>query len=70
MQPHYSVPEIAKQWRASDDTIREIFRDEPGVVRIGSSKKKTVLRIPADVLERVHQRLQLKGQSRRSEVKS
>jgi hypothetical protein len=60
---HYTVAEIAAMWAISDDVARALFQNEPGVLVIGdpkpSSRKRryTTLRIPEDVLERVHKRM-------------
>jgi hypothetical protein len=42
-----------------DDTIRRLFRDEPGVLKVGSpelrfKRKRWQISIPQSVLERVH----------------
>ena len=60
---HYSVNEIAALWSLSDDAVRKIFENEPGVLTIGDTRshlrkrRYTTLRIPEDVLARVHRRL-------------
>lgn len=60
---HYTVAEIASAWKLSEDTIRKLFRDEPGVLVIGNQKPRygrrryVSLRIPEFVVERVHRRL-------------
>lgn len=59
---HYSPDELAELWGVSTETIRSIFRDEPGVLKIGKTGTKykrgyVTLRIPEDVAERVHARL-------------
>ena len=59
---HYSPDELAELWGVSAETIRSIFRDEPGVLKIGKTGTRTkrgyfTLRIPEDVAERVHTRL-------------
>jgi hypothetical protein len=59
---HYSVEELASAWALSAETVRSIFRDEPGVLKIGKPATKhkrgyITLRIPEEVAERVHQRL-------------
>ena len=60
---HFKVEELAELWAVSDDTIRRLFRDEPGVINLGneeSSRKKrryVSLRIPETVAERVHRKL-------------
>jgi len=60
---HYAVAEIAGMWNLSDDAVRKISEKEPGVLAIGDSRptvrkrRYTTLRIPEDVLARVHRRL-------------
>jgi hypothetical protein len=60
---HYTVAEIAAAWKLSEDTIRKLFRHEPGVLVIGNQKPRygrrryLSLRIPEFVIERVHRRL-------------
>jgi hypothetical protein len=61
-EPHYSVNQVAKQWGFSDDTIRKLFQNEPGVIGIedpGTENKRgyRTLRIPESVIERVHRRM-------------
>jgi hypothetical protein len=59
-EKHYKVPELAKLWSLSDDLVRDLFEDEPGVLTItrpeNVRKKKRAyvsLRIPASVAKRV-----------------
>ena len=52
---HYSVTEVAKLWALSRDSVRRLFRREPGVLVMGD--RYVTLRIPESVLERVHRRL-------------
>jgi hypothetical protein len=59
---HYEPNELAELWGVSAETIRNVFREEPGVLRIahpnGSKKRKYVLmRVPESVAQRVHKRL-------------
>ena len=59
---HYSIPEIAKLWKLSDDKVRLLFKDESGVMRIGAPERMhkrgyITLRIPESVLNRVHERI-------------
>lgn len=60
---HYSPAEIAELWSLSVDSVRKLFEKEPGVLVLGNiatpRRKRcyTTLRIPADVLDRVHRRL-------------
>lgn len=59
---HFSVQEIAEMWGLGVDKIRELFIDEPGVIRIGNRERRgcrgyITLRIPASVVQGVHARL-------------
>ena len=60
---HYTVAEVASLWNLSDDAVRHIFEREPGVLVLSAAQPKrgkrgyTTLRIPEDVVERVHRRM-------------
>jgi len=60
---HYSPAEIAELWNLSADTVRKLFENEPGVLLIEGSvgryrkRRYRTLRIPENVVERVHHRL-------------
>jgi hypothetical protein len=61
-ETHYTPDELASLWGVSVDSIRRIFRDEPGVLKMGDKNPKhkrqyLTLRIPGSVAERVHTRL-------------
>ena len=62
IEKHYTVTEIAEAWGLKYDTVKRVFDDEPGVLRISNPRtlvrKKApyiTLRIPASVLDRVYQ---------------
>ena len=60
---HYKPSEVAALWLLNDETIRQLFRDQPGVIVLQGPVKKgkrpyKTIRIPHSVLERVHKRLQ------------
>jgi hypothetical protein len=62
IEQHYSPAEIAERWNLSQDAVRKIFENEPGVLVVGNrqrhhKRRYTTLRIPQSVLERVHRRL-------------
>lgn len=60
LEKHYEVNDLAAKWSLSDDSIRRIFRAEPGVVRWvrkGGRRPYVILRIPQSVAERVYRRL-------------
>jgi hypothetical protein len=66
LEKHYSVTEIAKLWGLSENTIRRIFSNEPGVVEWGNGEDRfrrgyKTIRIPESVLQRVHRRLSKAG---------
>lgn len=59
---HYSVQELASLWGLGVDKVRELFEDEPGVIKLrnpATRKKRayTTLRIPETVAARVQSRL-------------
>lgn len=63
---HYTVDEIAAAWNLSRDTIRRMFINEDGVLKIcrpGTRYKRahTTLRIPESVKWRVHRRMSTKA---------
>ena len=57
---HYNPKELASIWRLDETTIRRLFIDEPGVLKIGKSNRRDgkrdylSLRIPESVALRVH----------------
>jgi hypothetical protein len=58
---HFTVAELAEIWRLDETTIRRVFQDVPGVLRIGRSKRRdgkrdyVTLRIPEGVALRVYE---------------
>lgn len=61
-EKHYSPADLAKAWSFDVETVRNIFRDEPGVLKIGEKnplhkRSYLTLRIPESVAVRVHKRL-------------
>jgi AraC-like DNA-binding protein len=61
---NYTVAELAQEWGLSSDKIRELFKDEPGVLKLrdenaGRKRKRkyVTLRIPPDVARRVARRI-------------
>ena len=59
---HFTIREVAEMWNLSDEFIRQLVRDEPGVtewVRQAPGRRcYRVLRIPESVVERLHRRAQ------------
>jgi hypothetical protein len=63
-QSDYTVAQLAAEWGFSSDKIRELFRNEPGVLKLrdeNAAKKRkrsyVTLRIPPEVAQRVKRRL-------------
>jgi hypothetical protein len=62
-EDHFSPAYWAKKWGVSAETIRTLFRHEPGVLKLKDRKTTRYkrgyvsLRIPVSVAERVHKRL-------------
>lgn len=55
-EQHYRPSEIAKRWAVSVWTVRRLFADMPGVLKIGTGNYKT-LYIPESVMRREYERL-------------
>ena len=62
----FTVQELAKTWRVSDDTVRRLVRDEPDILDFGKQSRRKrryrPIRIPQHVAARVYERLQKGGQ--------
>jgi len=61
-EKHFTPQQLADAWGVSVQTIREMFKDEEGVLKWGSDGTRVrraykTLRIPKEVAERVHRRL-------------
>jgi hypothetical protein len=62
LEQHYTPVQIAARWGCSDDCIRDLFIDEPGVLKITRpetlhKRRYVSLRIPESVVVRVGARL-------------
>jgi hypothetical protein len=59
---HYTPQQLAELWGFDQSTIRRIFIDEPGVLKVGKQGRRDgkrdyiSLRIPTSVAQRVHER--------------
>ena len=60
---HHTVKDLSGIWQLSTATVTRMFRDEPGVLRLGKAQARrgrrsyTTLRIPESVVQRVYRRL-------------
>jgi len=61
LERHFDPKELAKCWKLDPSTIRRMFQDQPGVLKLGKSNRRdgkrdyVTLRIPQSVAERVYQ---------------
>jgi len=59
-EPHYSVADLGTLWGLDQSTIRRMFQDQPGVLKIGKAGRRDgkrdymTLRIPRSVARRFH----------------
>src|SRR5438094_2764480 len=57
---HFTASDLGELWKLDETTIRRMFQDEPGVLKIGKSKRRdgkrdyVTLRIPEAVALRVY----------------
>jgi AraC-like DNA-binding protein len=56
---HYTPKELAELWRLDESTVRRMFQDETGVLKIGSAGRRdkrdyVTLRIPASTAARFY----------------
>ena len=58
---HYRLKDLAELWGLDESTVRRLFQDEPGVLKIGRAGRRDgkrdymSIRIPESVALRVHQ---------------
>jgi len=62
IERHFTVNELSKLWGLSVDTVRGLFRNHPGVLKIAHPERRErrrycTLRIPESVAQQVHQTL-------------
>jgi hypothetical protein len=58
-EAHFTISDLAKQWRLGRETVRLLIKEEPGVIKIRLGDRKTMTRysVPESVARRVHTRL-------------
>src|SRR6266581_4946373 len=56
-EQHFTPAQIAKQWGLSVYTVRRMFANVPGVLKIGQKGKHVSLRIPGRLLRAYHVKL-------------
>lgn len=64
MEKHLSVQQVAKMWGLGENTVRRMFEDLQGVLKISQPRlngahakraPRTILRIPESLVIRVHE---------------
>jgi hypothetical protein len=58
-EKHYRVGELAALWGLGRETVRQIIKDGPGVVkvRMGRNRKHTTYSVPESAARRIHTKL-------------
>ena len=58
-EPHFTISDLASQWKLGRETVRLLVKDEPGVIKIRLGRRKALTRysVPESVARRVHTRL-------------
>ena len=56
-EQHFTPAQIAKQWGISAHTVRRLFADVPGVLKIGQKGKHVSLRVPGRLLKAYHAKM-------------
>jgi hypothetical protein len=58
-ESHFTIGDLAKQWRLGRETVRLLLKDEPGVLKIRLGRRKSLTRysVPESVARRVHTKL-------------
>jgi hypothetical protein len=62
LEKHYTCHELSELWKLAPDTIRALFRDTPGVLKISRPARRnkrgyTSFRIPESVAQKRHAEL-------------
>jgi hypothetical protein len=62
LEKHFTCHELAELWNLGPDTIRHLFRDTPGVLKISRPARRnkrtyTSYRIPESVAQKRHAEL-------------
>lgn len=61
LERHFTAKELAELWALDESTVRRLFQDQTGVLKLGRTNRRdgkrdyVTLRIPQSVALRVHQ---------------
>jgi hypothetical protein len=39
LEAHYSIAELAAKWKLSRETVRQLFKNEPGIVKVRNGRR-------------------------------
>jgi hypothetical protein len=55
-EPHFSIAELAAKWKLSRETVRQLVKDDPAVVKVRNGRRKALTRhsVPASAASRIH----------------
>lgn len=74
LERHYTIAELAELWNVAHSTVKNLFANEPGVLRFSmprlmqsKAKPRQSLRIPESVAARVHERWCSSGRAERKQ---
>ena len=58
-EPHFSIAELAAKWKLSRETVRQLVKDDPAVVKVRNGRRRAMTRysVPASVATRIHTEL-------------
>lgn len=58
-EEHYRIAEVGSLWGLGRETVRQLIKDEPGVLKFCFGRKgaRWTYSVPESVMERVHNRL-------------
>ena len=58
-EAHFSIADLARQWKLGRETVRLLIKNEPGVLKIRMGRRKAMTRysVPESVARRVHTKL-------------
>ena len=62
LEKHYTCQELSKLWKLGPDTVRALFRDTPGVLKITRPERRNKrayvsYRIPESIAQKRHAEL-------------
>jgi hypothetical protein len=57
VEQHFTPAQVAQQWGVSARTVRRLFANTPGVLKLGTKGKHVSLRIPGRLLKAHHTKL-------------